>query len=209
MRSPVNTICMGLAASNGWPFIGGGPGRETLGSPSFADHDTNRRAVSGTAADIESRRRDPVPVEDERPWVAIRNGRSSRSNGTDRDRFMSADEARTTASSQHRCEPAGSLRPRPPAMSLRITNNGFGTKGVNGISFAIAMGWSRRHFVWVEERRTRSDRSLRVRPLRSSLFALRPSRLTTTPALFVRGKSKARAEVISGPWLICTRHRAV
>ena len=99
LKSPVNTICMGLAASMGAFLLAAGrKGKRTaLPHSRIMIHQPSRRR-QGTAADIEIQAKEILYLRaqaERADGEAHRPARSSRSSGTsDRDRFMSAEEAK-------------------------------------------------------------------------------------------------------------------
>ena len=99
LKSPVNTICMGLAASMGAFLLAAGrPGkRSALPHSRIMIHQPSGGA-QGTAADIEIQAREIIYLRAKmNELMAKQTGRPLEEieRDVDRDRFMSADEART------------------------------------------------------------------------------------------------------------------
>lgn len=99
LKSPVNTICMGLAASMGAFLLAAGrPGkRSALPHSRIMIHQPSGGA-QGTAADIEIQAREIIYLRAKmNELMAKHTGRPLEEieRDVDRDRFMSADEART------------------------------------------------------------------------------------------------------------------
>lgn len=99
LKSPVNTICMGLAASMGAFLLAAGrPGkRSALPHSRIMIHQPSGGA-QGTAADIEIQAREIIYLRAKmNELMAKHTGRPLEEieRDVDRDRFMSADEAKT------------------------------------------------------------------------------------------------------------------
>lgn len=99
LKSPVNTICMGLAASMGAFLLAAGrPGkRSALPHSRIMIHQPSGGA-QGTAADIEIQAREIIYLRAKmNELMAKHTGRplGEIERDVDRDRFMSADEAKT------------------------------------------------------------------------------------------------------------------
>jgi ATP-dependent Clp protease protease subunit len=99
LKSPVNTICMGMAASMGSFLLAAGrPGkRSALPHSRIMIHQPSQNGGGGTAADIEIQAREILYLRDKL------NGLYSKHTGRpveqierdmDRDRYMSAEEAK-------------------------------------------------------------------------------------------------------------------
>jgi ATP-dependent Clp protease, protease subunit len=113
MRAPVNTICVGFAASMGCFLLAGGrPGkRSALPHARIMQHQPSG-AAQGTAADVEVRAREVAYLR------ATVNRLMAKHTGQpverierdfDRDRYMSADEARAYGIIDHVITQPGSL----------------------------------------------------------------------------------------------------
>ncbi len=99
MRAPVNTICMGMAASMGSFLLAAGtPGkRKALPNSRIMMHQPSA-GYQGSAADIEIQAREVIYLRDQlNRLYAEHTGQSTEQieKDIDRDRFMSAAEAKT------------------------------------------------------------------------------------------------------------------
>ena len=99
LKSPVNTICMGLAASMGAFLLAAGTPGQALGAAPLAHHDppavAGRRR--GTASDIEIQAKEILYLRRKmNELMAKHTGQPVEQieRDTDRDRFMSAEEAK-------------------------------------------------------------------------------------------------------------------
>lgn len=97
IQAPVNTICMGMAASAGSFLLAAGRAgkRAALPHARIMMHQPSGGA-QGTAADIEIQAREIIYLRDKLNYLyAVHTGKSKEEIETDidRDRFMSADEA--------------------------------------------------------------------------------------------------------------------
>ncbi|GAC1477947.1 MAG: ATP-dependent Clp endopeptidase proteolytic subunit ClpP [Gemmatimonadaceae bacterium] len=99
LKSPVNTICMGLAASMGaFLLAAGAPGRRSALPHSRVMIHQPSGGASGTAADIEIQAREILYLRHKmNELMAKHTGRAVEQieRDIDRDRFMSAEEAKT------------------------------------------------------------------------------------------------------------------
>src|SRR4029079_9373024 len=105
MKSPVNTICMGLAASMGASLLAAGRNgkRSALPHSRIMIHQPSGGA-QGTAADIEIQAREIIYLRGKmNDLMAKHTGRPVEQieRDIDRDRFMSADEARSYGIADH------------------------------------------------------------------------------------------------------------
>ena len=99
MKSPVNTICMGMAASMGSFLLNAGrPGkRSALPHSRIMIHQPSQSGGGGTASDIEIQAREILYLRDKLNGLyAKHTGRAVEQieRDMDRDRYMSADEAK-------------------------------------------------------------------------------------------------------------------
>ena len=99
LRSPVNTICMGMAASMGaFLLTAGAKGkRSALPHSRIMIHQPSQNGGGGTASDIEIQAREILYLREKlNGLMAKHTGRPVEQieRDTDRDRFMSADEAK-------------------------------------------------------------------------------------------------------------------
>ena len=99
MKSPVNTICMGLAASMGAFLLGGGRKgrRSALPHSRIMIHQPSQSGGGGTASDIEIQAREILYLRAKmNELLAKHTGQSIEriERDTDRDRYLSADEAK-------------------------------------------------------------------------------------------------------------------
>src|ERR1700741_3006181 len=99
MKSPMNTICMGMAASMGSFLLAGGrPGkRSTLPHSRIMIHQPSQGGGGGTASDIEIQAKEILHLRSEmNKLMAKHTGQPTEriERDTDRDRFMSATEAK-------------------------------------------------------------------------------------------------------------------
>src|SRR4029077_1718843 len=98
MKSPVNTICMGLAASMGAFLLAAGRAgrRSALPHSRIMIHQPSQSGGGGTAADIEIQAREILYLRQKlNELMAKHTGQTLEriEKDTDRDRFMSAEEA--------------------------------------------------------------------------------------------------------------------
>jgi len=99
LKSPVNTICMGLAASMGAFLLAAGRKgrRSALPHSRIMIHQPSQGGGGGTASDIEIQAREILYLRSKmNDLMAKHTGRPVEQieRDTDRDRFMSADEAK-------------------------------------------------------------------------------------------------------------------
>ena len=99
LKSPVNTICMGLAASMGAFLLAAGRKgrRSALPHSRIMIHQPSQGGGGGTASDIEIQAREILYLRSKmNELMAKHTGRPVEQieRDTDRDRFMSADEAK-------------------------------------------------------------------------------------------------------------------
>ena len=99
MKSPVNTICMGMAASMGAFLLAAGrPGkRSALPHARIMIHQPSQSGGGGSASDIEIQAREILYLRGKmNELMAKHTGKPEEQieRDTDRDRFMSADEAK-------------------------------------------------------------------------------------------------------------------
>lgn len=99
LKSPVNTICMGLAASMGAFLLAAGrPGRRSaLPHSRIMIHQPSQSGGGGSAADIEIQAREILYLRQKlNELMAKHTGQPIEriEKDTDRDRFLSADEAK-------------------------------------------------------------------------------------------------------------------
>ncbi len=99
LKSPVNTICMGLAASMGAFLLAAGRKgrRSALPHSRIMIHQPSQGGGGGTASDIEIQAREILYLRSKmNDLMAKHTGRAVEQieRDTDRDRFMSADEAK-------------------------------------------------------------------------------------------------------------------
>ena len=99
LKSPVNTICMGLAASMGAFLLAAGRKgrRSALPHSRIMIHQPSQGGGGGTASDIEIQAREILYLRSKmNELMAKHTGRAVEQieRDTDRDRFMSADEAK-------------------------------------------------------------------------------------------------------------------
>ena len=99
LKSPVNTICMGMAASMGaFLLTAGRPGkRSALPHARIMIHQPSQNGGGGTASDIEIQAREILYLREKlNGLMAKHTGRPVEQveRDTDRDRFMSAEEAK-------------------------------------------------------------------------------------------------------------------
>ena len=99
LKSPVNTICMGLAASMGAFLLAAGRKgrRSALPHSRIMIHQPSQGGGGGTASDIEIQAREILYLRSKmNDLMARHTGRPVEQieRDTDRDRFMSADEAK-------------------------------------------------------------------------------------------------------------------
>jgi len=99
MKSPVNTICMGLAASMGAFLLGAGRKgrRSALPHSRIMIHQPSQSGGGGTASDIEIQAREILYLRSKmNELLAKHTGQSVEriERDTDRDRYLSADEAK-------------------------------------------------------------------------------------------------------------------
>ena len=99
MRSPVNTICMGMAASMGAFLLAAGrPGRRSaLPNSRIMIHQPSQSGGGGSASDIEIQAKEIIFLRQRLNQIMAKHtGRPVEQieRDTDRDRFMSADEAK-------------------------------------------------------------------------------------------------------------------
>jgi len=99
LKSPVNTICMGMAASMGAFLLAAGhPGkRSALPHSRIMIHQPSQNGGGGTASDIEIQAREILYLREKmNELMAKHTGRPVEQieRDTDRDRFMSAQEAK-------------------------------------------------------------------------------------------------------------------
>ena len=98
LRAPVNTICMGMAASMGSFLLAAGTKGKRSALPALADHDPpalgRRPGHGGRHRDPGAR--DPVPAQQDERAVRQHTGQPIETieRDMDRDRFMSAEEAK-------------------------------------------------------------------------------------------------------------------
>ena len=98
MKSPVNTICMGLAASMGAFLLAGGRKgkRSTLPHSRIMIHQPSQQGGGGTASDIEIQAKEILYLRGKlnELWTKHTGQPLERiERDTDRDRYLSADEA--------------------------------------------------------------------------------------------------------------------
>ena len=99
MKSPVNTICMGLAASMGAFLLGAGRNgkRSALPHSRIMIHQPSQSGGGGTASDIEIQAKEILYLRSKmNELLAKHTGQSIEriERDTDRDRYLSADEAK-------------------------------------------------------------------------------------------------------------------
>lgn len=99
MKSPVNTICMGLAASMGAFLLGAGRNgkRSALPHARIMIHQPSQSGGGGTASDIEIQAKEILYLRAKmNDLLAKHTGQSVEriERDTDRDRYLSADEAK-------------------------------------------------------------------------------------------------------------------
>jgi ATP-dependent Clp protease protease subunit len=99
LKSPVHTICLGMAASMGaFLLTAGAPGqRSALPNARIMIHQPSQSGGGGTASDIEIQAREILFLKGRmNQLMAVHTGRTVEQieRDTDRDRFMSADEAK-------------------------------------------------------------------------------------------------------------------
>ena len=99
MKSPVNTICMGLAASMGAFLLAGGRKgkRSTLPHSRIMIHQPSQQGGGGSASDIEIQAKEILYLRGKlnELWTKHTGQSLDRiERDTDRDRYLSADEAR-------------------------------------------------------------------------------------------------------------------
>jgi ATP-dependent Clp protease protease subunit len=99
LKSPVNTICMGMAASMGaFLLTAGRPGkRSALPHARIMIHQPSQNGGGGTASDIEIQAKEILYLREKlNGLMAKHTGRPVEQveRDTDRDRFMSAEEAK-------------------------------------------------------------------------------------------------------------------
>ena len=99
MKSPVNTICMGLAASMGAFLLGAGRKgkRSALPHSRIMIHQPSQSGGGGTASDIEIQAKEILYLRSKlNELMSKHTGRPVEQieRDTDRDRFMSAEEAK-------------------------------------------------------------------------------------------------------------------
>jgi ATP-dependent Clp protease protease subunit len=99
MKAPVNTICMGFAASMGAFLLAGGRAgkRSTLPHSRIMIHQPSQTGGGGTAADIEIQAREILYLRGKmNELLSKHTGQPIEriERDTDRDRFLSADEAK-------------------------------------------------------------------------------------------------------------------
>jgi ATP-dependent Clp protease protease subunit len=124
MKSPVNTICMGLAASMGAFLLAAGRNgkRSALPHSRIMIHQPSGGA-QGTAADIEIQAREIIYLRGKmNDLMAKHTGRPVEQieRDIDRDRFMSADEAKSYGIVDHVISHRGELvePSKQPSMTL-------------------------------------------------------------------------------------------
>ncbi len=99
MKSPVNTICMGLAASMGAFLLAGGRKgkRSTLPHSRIMIHQPSQQGGGGSASDIEIQAKEILYLRGKlnQLWTKHTGQSLERiERDTDRDRYLSADEAK-------------------------------------------------------------------------------------------------------------------
>ena len=99
LKSPVNTICMGMAASMGAFLLGAGTKgrRSALPHSRIMIHQPSQSGGGGTASDIEIQAKEILYLREKlNGLMAKHTGRPVEQveRDTDRDRFMSAEEAK-------------------------------------------------------------------------------------------------------------------
>jgi len=99
LKSPVNTICMGMAASMGAFLLAAGRNgkRSALPHSRIMIHQPSQNGGGGSASDIEIQAREILYLREKMNGIMAKHtGRPVEQieRDTDRDRFMSADEAK-------------------------------------------------------------------------------------------------------------------